>query len=175
MFLLFDNQSCFVSFCGQRTTPLTTRSFCALLDHLDMKRVSYANLFGFSDSIYFDLVIIILFGMHFLTSKYFVALRFFVGYGLELSRVVPLIIFHLKKKYLCKTEAELKQAWFPGDLGYATRIPGDMLVITIALCYSVIAPLIIPFGVVYFGLGWLVLRNQVRIYLHAIHLRDGDF
>ncbi|KAJ6754128.1 putative MEMBRANE PROTEIN DUF221-RELATED [Salix purpurea] len=96
----------------------------------------------------------------------FVALKFFVGYGLELSRVVPLIIFHLKKKYLCKTEAELKQAWFPGDLGYATRIPGDMLVITIALCYSVIAPLIIPFGVVYFGLGWLVLRNQaLKVYV----------
>ncbi|KAJ6298463.1 hypothetical protein OIU76_019587 [Salix suchowensis] len=96
----------------------------------------------------------------------FVALKFFVGYGLELSRVVPLIIFHLKKKYLCKTEAELKQAWFPGDLGYATRIPGDMLVITIALCYSVIAPLSIPFGVVYFGLGWLVLRNQaLKVYV----------
>ncbi|KAG5254648.1 early-responsive to dehydration stress family protein [Salix suchowensis] len=91
---------------------------------------------------------------------------FFVGYGLELSRIIPLIIFHLKKKYLCKTEAELKQAWLPGDLGYATRIPGDMLVITIALCYSVIAPLIIPFGVVYFGLGWLVLRNQaLKVYV----------
>ncbi|KAJ6298461.1 hypothetical protein OIU76_019585 [Salix suchowensis] len=96
----------------------------------------------------------------------FVALKFFVGYGLELSRIIPLIIFHLKKKYLCKTEAELKQAWLPGDLGYATRIPGDMLVITIALCYSVIAPLIIPFGVVYFGLGWLVLRNQaLKVYV----------
>lgn len=102
-----------------------------------------------------------------MTLKYSVALRFFVGYGLELSRIVPLIIFHLKKKYLCKTEAELKEAWFPGDFGYATRIPGDMLVLTIVLCYSVIAPLIIPFGVVYFGLGWLVLRNQVRISHHS--------
>ncbi|KAJ9135816.1 hypothetical protein P3X46_032951 [Hevea brasiliensis] len=90
----------------------------------------------------------------------FVALKFFVGYGLELSRVVPLIIYHLKRKYLCKTETELKEAWAPGDFGYATRVPGDMLIITIVLCYSVIAPLIIPFGVVYFGLGWLVLRNQ---------------
>ncbi|XP_065855866.1 CSC1-like protein ERD4 [Euphorbia lathyris] len=90
----------------------------------------------------------------------YVALKFFVGYGLTLSRVVPLIIFHIKRKYLCKTEAELKEAWAPGDLGYATRIPSDMLVVTIVLCYSVITPLILPFGVVYFGLGWLVLRNQ---------------
>ena len=87
--------------------------------------------------------------------------RFFVGYGLQLSRLVPLIIYHFKRKYICKTEAELKEAWFPGDLGYGTRVPGDMLIVTIVLCYSVIAPIIIPFGVVYFGLGWLILRNQV--------------
>lgn len=90
----------------------------------------------------------------------FVALKFFVGYGLELSRIVPFIIYHLKRKYLCKTDAELKEAWTPGDLGYGTRIPGDLLILTIVLCYSVIAPIIIPFGVIYFGLGWLVLRNQ---------------
>ncbi|EXB24359.1 Uncharacterized membrane protein [Morus notabilis] len=90
----------------------------------------------------------------------FVALKFFVGYGLELSRIVPLIIFHIKRKYLCKTEEEVKDAWTPGALGYGTRIPGDMLIITIVLCYSVIAPLVIPFGVAYFGLGWLILRNQ---------------
>ncbi|KAH6790183.1 Early-responsive to dehydration stress protein [Perilla frutescens var. frutescens] len=96
----------------------------------------------------------------------FVALKFFVGYGLELSRIVPLIIFHLKKKYLCKTEAEVKEAWSPGDLGYGTRFPNDMLILTIVLCYSVIAPIIIVFGLLYFGLGWLVLRNQVlKVYV----------
>ncbi|CAL9088525.1 unnamed protein product [Musa textilis] len=96
----------------------------------------------------------------------FVALKFFVGYGLELSRLVPLIIFHLKKRFLCKTEAEVKEAWAPGDFGYATRVPNDMLIITIVLCYSVIAPIIIPFGVVYFGLGWLVARNQaLKVYV----------
>ncbi|KAJ9691099.1 hypothetical protein PVL29_013323 [Vitis rotundifolia] len=91
----------------------------------------------------------------------FVALKFFVGYGLELSRIVPLIIFHLKRKYLCKTETEVKEAWAPGDFGYVSRVPGDLLIITIVLCYSVIAPIILPFGVLYFGLGWLILRNQV--------------
>jgi len=96
----------------------------------------------------------------------FVALKFFVGYGLELSRLVPLIIYHLKRKYLCKTEEEVKAAWAPGDLGYATRFPADMLILTIVLCYSVIAPVIIPFGVAYFGLGWLLLRNQVlKVYV----------
>lgn len=96
-----------------------------------------------------------------LATTYSTLIRFFVGYGLELSRLVPLIIYHLKRKYLCKTEAELKEAWFPGDFGYGTRVPGDLLVLTIVLSYCIIAPLIIPFGVLYFALGWLVLRNQV--------------
>ncbi|KAL1288911.1 hypothetical protein AAHE18_20G018600 [Arachis hypogaea] len=96
----------------------------------------------------------------------YVALKFFVGYGLELSRLVPLILFHLKKKYLCKTDAEVKEAWAPGDLGYGTRVPGDMLIVTIVFCYSVIAPLIVPFGALYFGLGWLILRNQaLKVYV----------
>ncbi|XWS19896.1 hypothetical protein CRYUN_Cryun31cG0055700 [Craigia yunnanensis] len=96
----------------------------------------------------------------------FVALKFFVDYGLELSRIVPLIIYHLKRKYLYKNEAELKQAWFPGELSYATRVPDDMLIISVVLCYSVIAPVIIPFGVLYFALGWLILRNQaLKVYV----------
>ncbi|KHG16289.1 putative membrane C2G11.09 [Gossypium arboreum] len=96
----------------------------------------------------------------------FVALKFFVGYGLELSRLFPLIIYHLRRKYLCKSEAEIREAWFPGDISYATRVPSDMLIITIVLCYSVIAPVIIPFGVLYFALGWLVLRNQaLKVYV----------
>ncbi|KAG2631650.1 hypothetical protein PVAP13_2NG039100 [Panicum virgatum] len=96
----------------------------------------------------------------------FVALKFFVGYGLELSRLIPLIIFHLKRKYLCKTEDEVKAAWAPGDLGYSTRVPNDMLIATVVLCYSVMAPLIIPFGVAYFALGWLIAKNQVlRVYV----------
>ncbi|XP_013638362.1 CSC1-like protein ERD4 isoform X2 [Brassica napus] len=66
----------------------------------------------------------------------YVALKFFIGYGLELSRIIPLIIFHLKKKYLYKTEAEVKEAWYPGDLSYATRVPSDMLILTITFCYS---------------------------------------
>ncbi|RYQ81899.1 hypothetical protein Ahy_B10g100492 isoform D [Arachis hypogaea] len=90
----------------------------------------------------------------------YLSLKFFVGYGLELSRLVPLILYHFKRKYICKTEAECKEAWAPGDLGYETRVSEDMLIVIIVFCYSVIAPLIIPFGVLYFGLGWLILRNQ---------------
>ncbi|KAL2607537.1 hypothetical protein R1flu_026110 [Riccia fluitans] len=96
----------------------------------------------------------------------FVALKFFVGYGLELSRLVPLIIFHLKKKFLCKTEKEVENTWAPGSFGYLPSIPNDLLIITITLAYAVIAPLILPFALAYFGVGWLVQRNQaLKVYV----------
>lgn len=94
-------------------------------------------------------------------QSFFFPGRFFVGYGLELSRLVPLTIYHLKRKYLCKTEKEVEEAWAPGPLTYETLVPNDMLIVTITLCYSVISPIILIFGLLYFGIGWLVLRNQV--------------
>lgn len=90
----------------------------------------------------------------------FVALKFFVGYGLQLSRIVPLIIFHLKRKLLCKTDEEVRDAWTPSSFNYATCVPADMLILTITVCYSVMAPTILLFAIVYFGLGWLLMRNQ---------------
>ncbi|KAH7427494.1 hypothetical protein KP509_10G046800 [Ceratopteris richardii] len=90
----------------------------------------------------------------------FIALKFLVGYGLQLSRIIPLIIFHLRKKFLCKTEEEIKDAWAPGAFPYATCIPSDMLILTITICYAVLAPAILPFTIIYFGLGWILMRNQ---------------
>ncbi|XP_002990725.2 CSC1-like protein ERD4 [Selaginella moellendorffii] len=90
----------------------------------------------------------------------FIALRFFVGYGLQLSRLVPLIIFRIKKKYLCKTKEDIRAAWAPKDFSYATRVPGDMLILTIALCYAVIAPMVLPFALVYFAFAWIIARHE---------------
>ncbi|GBG63700.1 hypothetical protein CBR_g39011 [Chara braunii] len=90
----------------------------------------------------------------------FIVTKSFTGYGLELSRVVPLIIFHIKKKYVCKTEKEVLLAWKPGPFSYATAVPNDLLIMTLSLCYSIIAPLILPFGIVYFAFGLLVNRRR---------------
>ncbi|KAL3676401.1 hypothetical protein R1sor_026349 [Riccia sorocarpa] len=96
----------------------------------------------------------------------YITLKGFVGFGLELSRVVPLIMFHLKKRFRCKTEKEVQDAWAPRSFKYIPSVPNDLLVITITLAYAVIAPLILPFGLIYFGVGWFVQRNQAqRVYV----------
>jgi len=92
----------------------------------------------------------------------YVALKFFIGYGLELSRVLPLLLFTFKRKFKCKTERELNEAWAPGPFTYHKSIAGDLLIFTLCLCYAVISPMILPFAFMYYALGWLIMRNQVR-------------
>jgi len=87
--------------------------------------------------------------------------RFFVGYGLELSRLIPFIFFHIKRKFKCKTERELRESWAPGAFKYHKSIANDLLIFTISICYAVISPMILLFAGLYFALGWLVMRNQV--------------
>ncbi|KAJ7559065.1 hypothetical protein O6H91_04G068400 [Diphasiastrum complanatum] len=96
----------------------------------------------------------------------YISLKLFVGYGLELSRILPLLFYHLNKKFMSKTEKELKEASNPGSFKFQQNVPNDMLVLTIALCYAVIAPMVLPFALLYFGIGWLVLRNQaLKVYV----------
>lgn len=100
----------------------------------------------------------------------YVALKLFVGYGLQLSRLIPFIIFHIKRKFKCKTERELKESWAPGAFKYHKAIPNDLLIFTVTICYAVIAPMILLFGGLYFALGWLVMRNQAM----NVHVPDFE-
>lgn len=98
----------------------------------------------------------------------FVALQFFVGYGLELSRVVPLAVYHLKKTFFCKTQKELEEAWEPGPFEYHNLVPNDILILMISMAYAVIAPMILLFALLYFAIGYVVLRNQaLKVYVPA--------
>eukprot|EP00897_Mesotaenium_endlicherianum_P002051 jgi/Mesen1/1874/ME000143S00928 len=91
----------------------------------------------------------------------FVALKFLVGYGLEVSRVIPLAFYHARRLYACKTPQEHRDAWLPGGVDYAAHVPTDLLVMLLGLCYAVIAPAIAPFVVLHFALAWLIMKHQI--------------
>lgn len=90
----------------------------------------------------------------------FISLKFLISKALELTRLVPLAIFSLKKRFLCKTEEQIFLAWYPGQLNYLSLVPNDLLTITLALCYADIAPLIIPFALTYFLFSWAIMKHQ---------------
>eukprot|EP00897_Mesotaenium_endlicherianum_P009632 jgi/Mesen1/8698/ME000052S08130 len=89
----------------------------------------------------------------------FIALRFLVTKSMELIRLIPLLLYLVKRKST-RTEGELRRTWTPKSLSYIKHVPNDELIITLGLCYAVIAPLILPFSALYFGFTWVVMKNQ---------------
>jgi hypothetical protein len=80
----------------------------------------------------------------------------------ELSRLISLISYHWNRKVKVQTEWEKRESWAPGAFTYHQSIPNDLLILTLALCYAVIAPMLLIFAFLYFLLGWTVQRNQVH-------------
>lgn len=104
----------------------------------------------------------------------YVALKFFVGYGLELSRLTVWIYYSCQKKFFGVKDEEA-YVWHPGQIPYYVNIPMDLLVMTLGLCYAVIAPMILPFTALYFFFGFLVYKNQaLKVYV-AAHESGGRF
>ncbi|KAG0592601.1 hypothetical protein KC19_1G265900 [Ceratodon purpureus] len=100
----------------------------------------------------------------------YIALKACIGYGVELSRLISLISYHWNRKFKVQTEWEKRESWAPGAFTYHQSIPNDLLILTLALCYAVIAPMILVFTFLYFLLGWTVQRNQAL----NVHVPDWE-
>ncbi|CAN6481947.1 unnamed protein product [Victoria cruziana] len=83
------------------------------------------------------------------------------GIAMEVLRLKPLIVYHLKNTLIVRTEKDRLEAMNPGDLGFATSEPRLQLYFLLGLVYAVITPILLPFIVVFFGLAYLVFRHQV--------------
>ncbi|KAJ3102968.1 CSC1-like protein erd4 [Phlyctochytrium bullatum] len=82
-------------------------------------------------------------------------------FALELVRPV-IFLYLLFKKWAHKTPRELYELNMETSyLNFGILYPAHLLVFIIVLCYSVIAPLILIPGTIYFAVGFLVYKNQL--------------
>mmetsp|Transcript_12989 Transcript_12989/g.30705 ORF Transcript_12989/g.30705 Transcript_12989/m.30705 type:complete len:949 (+) Transcript_12989:219-3065(+) len=97
----------------------------------------------------------------------FVMTKMLCGLPIVLLRLPPLMRTVFKKvvfreKYL--TQSELDELQYPikfRQLWYGWEYPNLLLVITICFVYSCISPVILPVGSAFFGLAWLIYKNQI--------------
>ncbi|CAG8452255.1 841_t:CDS:10 [Ambispora leptoticha] len=93
-----------------------------------------------------------------LASTFFITyvLLTFSGAALELCQIGPLVIHFIFKKFLVKTP---RQIWTlektMASLDWGTTFPPHVLIVCVGLVYSTVAPLILPFVTVHFGLYYL--------------------
>lgn len=82
------------------------------------------------------------------------------GFPLEILQSSVLILNYMKRMMIDRTKPLLSDVW---SLPYYRYVPNVLLFIFLGLTYSIITPLLLPFLLVYFVLGYIVFRNQVPL------------
>jgi hypothetical protein len=80
------------------------------------------------------------------------------GFPLEILQSSVLILNYMKRLMNDRSRPLLSDVW---SLPYYRYVPNVLLFIFLGLTYSIITPLLLPFLLVYFVLGYIVFRNQV--------------
>ncbi|EDQ89060.1 uncharacterized protein MONBRDRAFT_25629 [Monosiga brevicollis MX1] len=88
----------------------------------------------------------------------YVMIQAFVSHALLLSRVTFVAVQRLMRKIGSKSQRELNYARNHQYYDIVRPASAAILVFIITICYSVIAPLILPFAIIYFAFGYFVLR-----------------
>lgn len=84
-----------------------------------------------------------------------------VGIAREIMMLKPQIMFHFKNIFLVKTEKDREETKGPGSLGFNTGEPRIQLYFLLGLVYATVTPLLLPFIIVFFALGFVVFWHQV--------------
>ena len=96
-------------------------------------------------------------------SRFFTIYIMSLGFGgmpLRLSLIGPLIVGNIKRKFLAKSVKDHKEAMNVPPFDSMNEAPHFLVVLAISSTYSTIAPIVAPFTIVYFGLAYLVVKQQ---------------
>lgn len=80
------------------------------------------------------------------------------GFPLEILQFSVLALNYVKRLSVDRSRPLLSDFW---SLQYYRQVPNVLLFILVGITYSIITPLLLPFLLVYFILGYIVFRNQV--------------
>lgn len=103
----------------------------------------------------------------------YIMLRGLTGTSLELLRIFYLIIIPIKRKWFCHTPREDEAAWRPPHAMYDRLYKDHLFILIVGISYSVLAPLITPFVVLYFGFGYIAWMHQVLCVYIPVYSTGG--
>ncbi|KAH0457220.1 hypothetical protein IEQ34_015127 [Dendrobium chrysotoxum] len=83
------------------------------------------------------------------------------GVAVEILRLKPLVIYHLKNMFIVKTDRDREKAMDPGSIGLSENLPTLQLYFLLGLVYAVVTPILLPFVLVFFIFAFLVYRYQI--------------
>lgn len=110
-----------------------------------------------------------------LTGTFFVTYLLFTTlsvYPMALLNPGGLIVGRLKKKLLMKTARDVVAVESAPPRDYGVAYPITLFTFIIAISYSVLASIALPFAVVYFSVGYFVAKYN-HLYVYNTHFETG--
>ncbi|KAJ3197077.1 hypothetical protein HDU67_003867, partial [Dinochytrium kinnereticum] len=95
-------------------------------------------------------------------STYYMTLfaTYFAGYGIEIIQAAPFVLNFVKRKFMKSTPRQLYDLNMPPEFNFAVIYGSVALAFTVALTFSVIAPIILIFALFFFFLAYMVMKYQ---------------
>jgi len=109
------------------------------------------------------------------TATFFITYLLFTTlavYPMALLNPGGLIVGRLKKKFLVKTPRDLIAVEAAPPRDYGTSYPITLFTFIIAITFSVIASISLPFATLYFAFGWFVNKYN-GLYVYNTHFETG--
>eukprot|EP00164_Ancoracysta_twista_P008174 GFYU01011747.1.p1 GENE.GFYU01011747.1~~GFYU01011747.1.p1 ORF type:complete len:756 (+),score=240.05 GFYU01011747.1:264-2531(+) len=96
----------------------------------------------------------------------YICVQAFIAYPLEILRAGQIAFWVFHKYCLAALPSDDKAGWKPFPLQYFREFPRQLLLFTMTVAFAPISPIVIPFGMVYFGVAitvsmYLILYVQV--------------
>merc|ERR1711988_1729971 len=95
------------------------------------------------------------------------------GFPLLLARLPNLVIWKLKCWFLAKSPRQKLEAANPSQFKFAEQYAKQLLVFVVVIVYSTLAPLILPFGFIYFTIAFMTTKYQL-LYVYPSSQGGGD-
>ncbi|WVQ84128.1 hypothetical protein IAT38_006275 [Cryptococcus sp. DSM 104549] len=93
---------------------------------------------------------------------------------LQLLNLGPLLSLGFARAFRTKTPRDYAEANAPPMLNYGWVYPPALLVFTITMVYSVMSPLILVFGAIYFGIAYLVFKYKLLFVYFKPYESNGE-
>ncbi|KAI9320024.1 hypothetical protein BX666DRAFT_1853740, partial [Dichotomocladium elegans] len=95
-----------------------------------------------------------------------------LGLTMEMGQIVPLVMISLRKWITRPSPRELREFAQPPDFNYPLAYNTMLFFFTIALLYGVIAPLVLPFALLFFAISTMVYKYML-MYIYVTKEESG--
>lgn len=85
---------------------------------------------------------------------------------IQLLQIGPILVQQFYCLFLCKTPRDFAEVYAPRMYNFGWGYPIPVFIFVVVLVYSIISPLILVFGVIYFAMSYLVCKYQLTYGKH---------